>query len=53
MQYQMAGQDIPLLEQRDRMDKLQREGWCVALCWNWEAAARFGQGYAGLLKVVI
>tara|TARA_R110000868_G_scaffold376148_7_gene640967 strand:+ start:2308 stop:2673 length:366 start_codon:yes stop_codon:yes gene_type:complete len=43
----------PSKEQRDRMDKLQREGWCVALCWNWEAAARFVQGYAGLLKVVI
>ncbi len=41
----------PTKEQRDRMNKLQLEGWCVAICWNWEAAARFVKGYAGMLNI--
>jgi len=38
-------------EQRERITRLQQEGWCVAVCWNWKAAARLVQGYAGLLTV--
>ena len=43
----------PTKEQRQRIDKLQREGWCVAVCWSWEAAARLLQGYAGMLTVTV
>lgn len=43
----------PTKEQRDRIDRMQREGWYVALCWSWGAAARLVQGYAGMLKVMI
>lgn len=41
----------PSKEQRDRIDRMQREGWMVAVCWSWGAAARLLQGYAGMLKV--
>ncbi len=39
----------PSKEQRARIDQLQREGWLVAVCWSWEAAARMLAGYAGML----
>lgn len=42
----------PSKEQRDRINALQREGWCVTLCWSWESAARFTQGYANMIKIV-
>ena len=42
----------PSKEQRERIDALQRAGWCAVLCWDWRAAARTVQGYAGLLQVV-
>jgi hypothetical protein len=45
------GDGNPTKEQRERITKMQREGWCVAVCWDWEAAARLLVGYAGLLKV--
>ena len=41
----------PSKEQRVRINNLQLEGWCVCLCWNWEAAARTVQGYAGLIQL--
>ncbi len=47
-----AGDGNPTKEQRERITKMQREGWCVAVCWDWESAARFVAGYAGLLQVV-
>jgi VRR-NUC domain len=40
-------------EQRERITLMQREGWCVAICWDWQAAARLVQGYAGMMRVVI
>lgn len=43
----------PSKEQRERIDRLQREGWCVAVCWSWGAAARLVKGYAGMIKVAI
>ena len=45
------GDSNPSKEQRERIDKLQRAGWLVAVCWSWEAGARLVQGYAGLLTV--
>ena len=41
----------PSKEQIDRMGMLQRDGWCVVMCWSWEAAARTVQGYAKLMKL--
>lgn len=41
----------PSKEQRERITKLQKDGWCVILCWDWQAAARSVQGYAGMLRV--
>lgn len=46
-----AGSGVPSKEQRERIDALQRDGWCVVLCWDWTAAARTVQGYAGMLNV--
>lgn len=46
-----SGDGNPTKEQRERITRLQEEGWCVAVCWNWRAAARLVQGYAGLLTV--
>lgn len=46
-----AGDGNPTKEQRERIDQLQREGWMVAVCWSWEAAARLVTGYAGMLQV--
>jgi hypothetical protein len=45
------GAGSPSIAQRERIDRLQREGWCVAVCWSWEAAARLLQGYAGMMRV--
>ena len=45
------GSGNPSKEQRERIDRLQKEGWCVAVCWSWEAAARLLTGYAGMLTV--
>lgn len=47
------GDGNPSKEQRERIDRLQREGWCVAVCWSWEAAARLLTGYAGMLSVAL
>lgn len=46
-----AGDGVPSKEQRERINGLQRAGWCVVICWDWEAAARTVQGYAGMLRV--
>lgn len=45
------GDGNPSKEQKARIDKMQAEGWCVAICWSWPAAARMLQGYAGLMQV--
>lgn len=45
------GDGNPTKEQRERITRLQKEGWCVAVCWDWQAAARMVLGYAGMLKV--
>ncbi len=45
------GDGVPSKEQRTRMDALQREGWCVVMCWDWYAAARTVLGYAGCLTM--
>lgn len=42
------GDGNPSKEQRIRITSLQKEGWCVSVCWDWEAAARFVTGYAGM-----
>jgi hypothetical protein len=38
--------------QAERITQLQQEGWCVAICWDWQAAARLVTGYAGMMQVV-
>lgn len=43
----------PTKEQRDRITDMQLEGWMVVICWDWCAAARIVQGYAGMLRVSI
>jgi len=45
------GTGVPGKEQRERIDALQRAGWCVVICWDWQAAARTVQGYAGMLTI--
>lgn len=45
------GANNPTKDQRERMTRLQQEGWCVCVCWDWQAAARTVQGYAGMAKV--
>ena len=47
------GEGAPSKAQRDRIGALQRDGWCVVLCWDWQAAARTVQGYAGMLHVEV
>jgi hypothetical protein len=47
------GDKGPTKDQRTRIDALQREGWLVAVCWSWEAAARLVKGYAGMMHVVV
>lgn len=41
----------PSKEQRQRINSLQKEGWCVVICWSAEAAIRSTKGYLGMLKV--
>lgn len=45
------GDGNPSKEQRDRITALQLEGWCVAVCWDWQAAARLLSGYAGMMRM--
>lgn len=45
------GDGNPTKEQRERITQLQKEGWCVAVCWSWVAAGRLLTGYAGMLHV--
>lgn len=45
------GDNVPSKPQRERIDALQKAGWCVVICWDWQAAARTVQGYAGMLRV--
>jgi hypothetical protein len=40
----------PTKEQRERLDALQRDGWCAVMCWSWESAARIVLGYASLAR---
>lgn len=47
------GDGNPSKEQRERIDRLQREGWMVTVCWSWDAAARLLTGYAGMLRVEV
>lgn len=47
------GDGNPTKEQRERMTSLQLEGWCCTVVWDWQAAARMVQGYAGLMKVCV
>lgn len=46
-----AGDGNPTKDQRQRITRLQLEGWCVAVCWDWQAAARLVQGYGGMLML--
>lgn len=41
----------PSKEQRLRINELQLAGWCVCVCWDWQAAARTVLGYAGLMHL--
>lgn len=43
----------PTKEQRYRMTKMQQEGWLCCFAWDWMAAARTIQGYAGMVKVEV
>lgn len=45
------GDGNPTKEQRERITRMQKEGWCVMVCWDWKAGARAVQGYAGMLRV--
>jgi len=45
------GDGNPTKEQRERINRMQREGWLVLVCWSWEAAARVMVGYAGMLML--
>lgn len=45
------GDGNPSKEQRERITRLQQEGWNVVMCWDWQAAARTVEGYAGMLRV--
>jgi hypothetical protein len=45
------GDGNPTKEQRERITRLQMEGWCVAVVWDWQAAARVVRGYSGMLHV--
>lgn len=47
------GDGNPTKEQRERITGLQKQGWCVAVCWDWQAAARLLSGYAGMLHLVV
>lgn len=45
------GDGNPTKEQRERMTKMQQEGWLCCICWDWMAAARTLTGYAGMVRV--
>jgi 50S ribosomal protein L4 len=45
------GDGNPSKEQRERINALQAKGWCVVVCWTWEAAYRTVVGYAAMLRV--
>jgi hypothetical protein len=45
------GKGNPSEEQKKRITALQKEGWCVVLCWDWQAAARTVAGYTGMMRV--
>jgi len=45
------GDGNPTKEQRERITAMQKEGWLVAVCWDWQAAARLVQGYAGMMRI--
>lgn len=45
------GDGNPSKVQRERITALQRAGWCVMVCWDWQAAARAVIGYSGLSSV--
>jgi hypothetical protein len=47
------GDGNPTKEQRARITRMQIEGWLVAVCWDWHAAARLVTGYAGMMQVVV
>ena len=47
------GDGNPTKEQRERIDRMQRQGWCVLVCWSWDAAARALKGFDGLLKLEV
>lgn len=45
------GDGNPSADQKRWIDGLQKEGWCVAICWSCDAAIRLFRGYSGLLKL--
>ena len=47
------GTNGPSREQVARITALQKEGWCVAVCWDWQAAVRVVEGYSGMMHVAI
>lgn len=47
------GNNNPTKEQSDRIERMLRNGWCVTVCRDWEAAVRFLKGYAGMLQIVL
>lgn len=45
------GDGNPTKDQRERITAMQKEGWCVVVCWDWQAAARLVQGYMGMMMI--
>lgn len=45
------GDGNPTKEQRERINSMQKEGWCVCICWDWVAASRVVVGYTGMMVV--
>lgn len=43
----------PSKEQRERITAMHRAGWLAVICWDWIAAKRVVQGYAGMLEVKV
>ncbi|HEX4843173.1 MAG TPA: VRR-NUC domain-containing protein [Limnobacter sp.] len=46
-----AGENVPSKEQREKITQLQRDGWCVTVCWCEEAAKRVVMGYLGMCRL--
>lgn len=46
-----AGTGAPTKSQIERITMRQKAGWCVVVCWDWEAAARTTLGYFGMLEL--